>query len=255
MLKPWVECYWAVNGNDTSIQKIIPDGFSELIFHLGDEYTIRKENTAASQSRAILAGQINRPIFLQPKGVSDVVGIKFKPSALWQLTGLKMSLVTNEAVDLRDIVSLFADVIHQRLQQATCIGERIRSLDNVLLSAFEKTKSKTQSVDVLIDCVNNSRGAVSIRDLSTTFKISARKLERLFQEQVGVTAKQYARLVRFNHVFQLIQQPNLKKTDVSFLAGYFDQSHFNNEFREFTGENPENYFLQNHAFANFFMNR
>jgi AraC-like DNA-binding protein len=255
MLTPWIECYWAVKGIDTSIQKIIPDGYSELIFHLGDPYNLVTGDTAASQSPSIIAGQISKPIFLQPQGNSDVVGIKFKPTGLWRLTGLRMIHVANEAVDFSEIISPLSAVIYQKLFEAEHTQDRMTALNQVLLSWFYKSRNQKESVDHLIHRIQKSNGSIAIRELSSSFKLSTRKIERLFQEQVGISAKQYSRLVRFNHVFQLIQQPDLTKVDISFLAGYFDQSHFNNEFREFTGESPERYFDQNHVFANFFMNR
>jgi AraC-like DNA-binding protein len=255
LLSPWIECYWAVKGTDTAIQKIIPDGFSELIFHLGDRYKVIEGNSVALQALTIIAGQINKPIFLQPEGNSDVFGIKFKPTGLWQLTGLRMSHVSNEAIDLAEIMSPLSTIIYQKLFAASDMEKRVKAIDKILLSWFYKSANKKESADNLVDRIQKSNGVIPIRELAGSLKISTRKIERLFQEQVGISAKQYARLVRFSHVFQLMQQPDLTKVDISFLAGYFDQSHFNNEFREFTGENPERYFDQNHAFANFFMNR
>ena len=42
-LKNIIECYWIVENDDPSPveEKIIPDGFAELIFHYGDPYQIR----------------------------------------------------------------------------------------------------------------------------------------------------------------------------------------------------------------------
>ena len=139
-LHAWVECYWAVEGMDTSIQKIIPDGYSELIFHLGDPYDFITGDMVASQSAAIIAGQISRPIFLKPQGRSDVIGIKFKPTGLWQLTGLRMSHVANEATDFMDILSPLSTVIYQKLFETENIQERLNSVDRVLLSWFYKSE-------------------------------------------------------------------------------------------------------------------
>src|SRR5688572_17652866 len=114
-ISPFVECFWMVKGSDQSIQKIIPDGYCELIFHLADAYNLVTGDTVASQSRTIIAGQINKPIFLQPRGISDVVGIKFKPTGLWRLTGLPMTEVANQTLDFAKIAPELSDMIYNKL--------------------------------------------------------------------------------------------------------------------------------------------
>lgn len=43
--KQVVECYWTVEDDTATphLQKIIPDGFPEIIFHFGDHYKINLE--------------------------------------------------------------------------------------------------------------------------------------------------------------------------------------------------------------------
>lgn len=80
LLRHLTECYWIVEGTDISQQKIIPDGFTEIIFHFGDPYRIIQSGSFELQSHSIAAGQLCKPIFLQPTGYSGVLGVKFKPT-------------------------------------------------------------------------------------------------------------------------------------------------------------------------------
>ena len=45
-LKNLVECYWIAEDNDPTpfLQKIIPDGFPEIIFHYADPYKIKLDS-------------------------------------------------------------------------------------------------------------------------------------------------------------------------------------------------------------------
>jgi transcriptional regulator GlxA family with amidase domain len=110
-------------------------------------------------------------------------------------------------------------------------------------------------LDDILEKIQQSGGQLSICELCEKEKISMRKLERSFNEVVGVSPKVYMRLVRFNRVFKLIQQEDLSKAESTYLCGYFDQAHFNKDFKTFSGEDPGTYFKKNHAFSNFFMNR
>src|SRR5687768_15237460 len=83
-LSRFIECFWIVDDPDPSpvIQKIIPDGFPEMIFHFGDPYLIKLNTKWTRQSPSLLGGQMTSRFFLKNTGVSSILGIKFKPAAL-----------------------------------------------------------------------------------------------------------------------------------------------------------------------------
>lgn len=249
-----VECYWIVEGSDTVTQKIIPDGSSELVFHFGDRYKVHAEGTPETlQSLAIAAGQLNKPIFLTPTGNSGVLGVKLRPLGMWRLLGCDMNLLTNETYALHDVLDQETEDLADMIRSAASNQERIRKVETFLLHRV--SRKGASAIEPLISEIHQHKGQVSIRGLSAKYKISGRKIERLFLQQVGVPAKLYSRLLRFAHVYRLVQQPELTKAEATYLCGYFDQAHFNKEFREFTGENPDSFFSKNHAFSNFFLNR
>src|SRR5688572_33304007 len=86
-LRHLVECYWIAKSNSSTPtqQKIIPDGFPEIIFHFGDPYRIELESDWEIQSNSLVAGQITKHFFLENTGRSDILGIKLKPAAPTQL--------------------------------------------------------------------------------------------------------------------------------------------------------------------------
>jgi len=255
VLRSLVECIWIVEGYDTSYQKILPDGYTELIFHFGDPYKrIDDTNHNEIQSRSIAAGQLLRPIHLQPNGHSGVIGIKFKPVGLWQLFGWNMQHLTHETTPLDALLKNKTDSLTEKLQLAKNHRERIALIEKFLLDQLALAK-KRNGIDHIVEEIHSRGGQINVRQLAQKHKISERTLERSFNEQVGLSAKLYSRVVRFTQVFKLIQQPELTKAEATYLCGYFDQSHFNKEFKTFSGDDPCTYFLQSHPFSNFFMNR
>jgi AraC-like DNA-binding protein len=254
-LQPMVECYWVVEGTDQSTQKIVPDGFSELIFHFGDTYQISiNGDIYEEQSFAIAAGQLNRPVFLKPTGRSGVFGIKFKPDGLRKILGCDMHVLTNETFDLTDIIGAGINHLTDQIRNSVSNDQRIAAAENFLAERLSSAKSNNEIRLILFD-VQQTQGCVLVRDLSLKHKISLRKIERLFLQHVGISAKQYARLVRFTYVHTVLQQPSVTKAEASCLSGYFDQAHFNKDFKQFTGESPDQYFNSNHALSDFFLNR
>ena len=252
-LQPYVECCWIVEGLDLTEQKIIPDGFSELIFHFHDAYQITDQKTSHIQPLSIVAGQLNSPIHLKPTGRSGVLGVKFKPTGMWKLFGCDMNELTNQTIFLDDVMEERSFITEQLLRCSDNI-ERIKVVECFLLTKLNKARGITET-DALVRQIIHDNGKTSIQKLAGENKISVRKMERLFLQQVGISAKLYSRLMRFNHVFKLLQKENLPRTEITYLSGYFDQAHFNKEFKEFSGENPESWIKQNHSFANFFLSR
>jgi transcriptional regulator GlxA family with amidase domain len=132
--------------------------------------------------------------------------------------------------------------------------QRITLVEEFLLNRQQQELRKSE-IDEVVKTIIEGKGQATIQELSDKSGLSPRKLERLFKQQVGVSAKLYSRIIRFAQVYKLLRQPDLTKAEVTYLSGYFDQAHFNKEFREFAGENPESYFKQNHSFSDFFLNR
>ncbi len=251
-LQSLVDCYWLVEGHDTEVQKVVPDGCPELIFHFGDPYEIGNgKGLAEIQEPCLVAGQLDRPIYLRPTGKSGVLGIKFKPLGLWRMFGTDMHLLTNYAYSLSDVIPSVFENLTQRLRQSSSQKDRISQVEDVLLGYAIKAKPENE-LDLVIETIQSSKGQITLSGLAHHFNISNRKIERLFHQRVGISAKRYSRLIRFTSVFSLIQKPAMTKAEASYLAGYFDQAHFNRDFHQFTGESPEIYFKHNHSFANFF---
>jgi AraC-like DNA-binding protein len=88
----------------------------------------------------------------------------------------------------------------------------------------------------LIQELRNTRGAQSILQWAREHKVNARTLERRFVAAMGITPKQYARIVRFKHSYQRLMSEG--QAGRMHLEGYYDESHFNREFKAFLGVAP-----------------
>ena len=133
-LKNIIECYWIIEDDDDvpQQQKIIPDGFSEIIFHYRSPYRINLGGDWEEQSRSLLAGQIRKHFFLENTGASGIIGIKVKPTALTHLFGLSMHQFTDRVVDMYSIPALQPLLIQEQLRKAAGHDERVILLDDLL---------------------------------------------------------------------------------------------------------------------------
>ena len=88
----------------------------------------------------------------------------------------------------------------------------------------------------------DSAGQDRIEAICRSLCVSRKHLNALFLAHIGLTPKTYARMFRFRRIIDLLQtgaRPDW--TRLALSAGYYDQSHFNREFREFAGMTPSEY--------------
>ncbi len=83
---------------------------------------------------------------------------------------------------------------------------------------------------------------MAIGDLAEDFGVSRKHLSVTFRELVGMPPKRYAQVCRFRTAASLLTAETAPAwSDLALTCGYFDQAHFNREFRRFSGYSPGEY--------------
>jgi AraC-like DNA-binding protein len=81
-----------------------------------------------------------------------------------------------------------------------------------------------------------------VGDVIQRIGLSPRRFGELFRSEVGLSPKTFCRVRRFNEVLKRIERVyEIDWADVPLSCGYFDQAHFNHEFRAFAGLTPSDY--------------
>ena len=87
-----------------------------------------------------------------------------------------------------------------------------------------------------------TNGARTVGDVVQGIGISSRRFWELFRNEVGLSPKAFCRIRRFNAVLTHIERlTTVDWLDVALSCGYFDQAHFNHDFRAFAGLSPSAY--------------
>ena len=256
-LEPFIENYWLVNDDDTTprLQKIVPDGFTEIIFHLGDPYRIRLYDEWELQTESLLAGQIRKHFFLENTGRSEIVGIKLKPTALTHLFGLDMHRFTDKVADLSTVLGHYFSETGKQLREAKDFAEKIRYLNIHFKNLITVNSFRETAPDRAIDIIFSKHGMLPVSGITGAVGIGERQLENLFKKYIGLSPKFYARIIRFSYIFTLVQENKQNWSGIAYDASFFDQSHFIRNFKDFTGESPSDYSFDENNLANFFLQK
>lgn len=239
-----VECYWTVIDDDVNPvkQKIIPDGFTELVFHFGDHYKINLGGRWEKQGNRLLAGQISKYFYLENSGATNILGVKLKPAAITHLFGVSMKPLVDKVIDLDTAIDF------------DFTPDNVDSV-NEYFGKLSEHYPVDHPVDRAVDTIFSKKGMISVMDIGKELSIGERYLQQLFQKYIGLTPKFFARVVRFSYIFNVIKEGSPDWADVVYAAGYYDQSHFIRNFKAFTGEDPSAYIFAEKNLANFFMKK
>ena len=254
----WVECFWIVENDDSTphLQKIIPDGFTELIFHFADPYRINLGHGWEVQSASLLAGQITKHFFLENSGRTSIFGIKLKPSAPAYIFDLSMERLNNAVVDLDSVSCSRLIELREELRRRPNNESRTVLADNFFAGLPHNQAMKDETkVEKAVKWIMDTQGAQPLSELTNSLEISERQLERLFKKYVGLSPKIYCRIIRFNRIFQLWKSGDQSWASLAYEAGYADQSHFIRNFKAFSGDDPSLYDFHEKNLANFFLKK
>ncbi len=82
---------------------------------------------------------------------------------------------------------------------------------------------------------------VNVAEVAVHTRLSRSSLERRFREHLGCTPREYILRRRIDRIRQLLQEPNLKVSDVAHRCGFRNTSHMIALFRSRTGQTPSEY--------------
>lgn len=250
-----VQSFWMIDSEgDASIhqQKIIPDGYPELIFHYGEPYRINISGEWELQAKELIGGQIRNHFFLENTGESKMFAIKFQPWAIRELFGLEMSSITDKVITIPKTIQEKVVKIKDIAVSTQSFSEKVAEIE----TWFRRMEiSKFHQNYKAVQYIQKKNGLIQLNELAELCNTTERTLERYFKSYVGLSPKFYSRIIRFSSIFQLVQEEKIDWQDIVYKAGYYDQSHFIKNFKEFTGEDPTRYGFSEQNMANLFLKK
>jgi AraC-like DNA-binding protein len=161
-----------------------------------------------------------------------------------------MHFVTNERVGLAEL----SDTIAGKLTNAAHRRWPIVVIQQVLLDALDCNLGHGNG-DVMraVALIRQSVGCRPITDISRSVGLSPRQLQRRFNDEVGVSTKAYARIVRFDGLVRALRSGlACSWAQIAQGFGYHDQAHLIREFRAFAGQSPTEFAASQHLMTDHF---
>jgi AraC-like DNA-binding protein len=215
-----------------------------LIVNLGPPFRIRAGadvETAEYADGCVITTPTQAFQFGYPARTRSV-GVHVKPWGLAPFLAMPAAELCDRPVTLEQVWGRPA-VAELRDRMATAAGphEMLTLLEDELVRRLGETAG-LGLVRHTSNVIAATNGAAAIGDLGVAAGVSTTHLAQRFKQLVGVTPKRLARTYRFAATMLAIDPAGpIDWADVAARAGYFDQAHFGNELRAFTGLTPTRY--------------
>ncbi|WP_420454982.1 helix-turn-helix domain-containing protein [Rubrivirga sp.] len=234
--RPVVRSVWVVEavgpGPD---EPMVPYGCMDLVWvERGHVWRVDGGGAPVALPPLSVSGQTTRPYGLRLGPGARVVGLGFHPHTGHLAAGVPARLLTDDAVPWADLVApaLYAETLG-RLADAADLEETAAVLQRAVLRGAERRSVPVGAASRVERAVRAVLAGAPVDE-----DVSARYVQRLFGEYVGVAPRHLARIVRFLRALGLVGESGVALTAVAHDVGYHDQAHFCREFRRFTGSTP-----------------
>jgi AraC-like DNA-binding protein len=188
--------------------------------------------------RAIVVGPRARYEVVDTADMEEIVGIVFQPGGFAGLFRERADLFFDRSIALDDV--WVGERLADRLSEVPAPVEKLRTLEVLLTQLLHQGTRRSELVDHAIYLFRDR--SLSVAQCARSVGVSERRLSRVFCEQVGMGPKMWFRICRFQTAVRALHQGvDVPWAELALRCGYYDQSHFANDFRAFSGINPSTY--------------
>ncbi len=257
-LSAFIEALWYTRDYQVPhrCERVLPNGSIQVIINLAQDSVIdhRRQPDGCVVSLmppSLIVGVQSEYVVIDTADMSEMIGIQFRPGGFVPFFALPADEFSNAHVSLEAVWGADAGRLRERLQDAPGPEAKFRILENNLLEHARHRLVRHPAVDFAVGQFQVSQQAGIVEDVTRQLGLSRRRFSQIFREQVGATPKLYCRIRRFQHaVRQMRRGRNIRWVDLALSCGYWDQSHFVNDFRAFSGINPTTYVANQSRWAN-----
>jgi AraC-like DNA-binding protein len=208
---------------------------------------------------SFVAGLHDSYALTESTGYQHGIQIDLTPLGAYMLFGVSMVDLSHRVVDLGAIAPGLWSRLDEELHGMPSWQARFDRLDAFITGRLAVARKPSRGIGWACRRLHETCGRMPIAALADELGWSRPLLVKKFREEVGVPPKTLARILRFQRAAGVLDRQGPKSgvtarpgknerrlTDVAHDCGYYDQAHFDRDFREFTGCTPTEFLARRH---------
>ncbi|MEU8621887.1 helix-turn-helix domain-containing protein [Streptomyces sp. NPDC048623] len=230
---------------------VVPSGRVSLLIGFGGELRVGGGGTGAgtgagpgaatARHTSVVSGLHTRARVLGHGGELHGVELALAPWAAYRLFGgASLAELGDVLTDPEDVLGARCRTLGERLADAPGWVERFALLDETLLAWTADAAPEHTVAPAVLEAwrlLHQAQGHMRIREVADRTGWSLRHLESRFREQIGLTPKRLARVLRLRRAVGELTAGR-GAADAAAVCGFFDQSHLGREFNALMGMPP-----------------
>ena len=238
-------------------ERVLPTGRTQVILNLARDYILDtnqepKLDTGDSgpllkSPPSLVVGARSVYEVVDTSDMADLIGIVFEPGGLPLFANDAADLFSNRNVALEDIWGNQARSLRDRLREIPTPTGKLAVLEadlmhRLLARLARRSALFDHAIEYALTRFDRAPGVATVAEVARSTGWSERRFSQVFREQVGLSPKVWCRVQRFQRVVHRLHVgADVRWTELALDCGFYDQSHFANEFRAFSGIDPTTY--------------
>ena len=234
ILSQYIKYYWVLKTDKVEPVMIqtIPSGCVHLVFHRGENLNIQSKGL---QPKNFIRGQFSTYGSLISEGNIDMIAVIFHPLGLSSFVQCTMSELYNHYIDVEDVEDIDLNDLKRNISTEPIAETCIRLIENFFMQRLVDADCNYQRMQHAISQIIN-QPQIHVNTLAESTCLGYRQFKRVFTNYVGMSPKEYYRVIRFQRALYMLQNnPGMEFVDLAYSCGFYDPSHLVKEFKEFTG--------------------
>lgn len=163
-----------------------------------------------------------------------------------------MSELYNHYINVEDLEDIELNDLKRNISVEPAVETCIRLIERFFMQRLVDVDCNYQRTQHAIRQIIN-QPQIDVKTLAESTCLGYRQFKRVFTDHVGMSPKEYYRVVRFQRALYLLQNhPGMELVDLAYSCGFYDSSHLVKDFKEFTGCSPTQYLSSRSPYSTFF---
>ncbi len=240
-LKPFIKAYKIIESRNGLVNRVLPNTSLAIAFRFKGQVNYISGNNLEILPASTISGLRKSARLINYLEDTATIIVLFKEMGASSFLKEPLHELFEESVSFDNFTSRHQlSMIEEQLMEAQTNNQRIAIVEKFLLSRLYNIHPD-ELVDAALKKIYFSNGIVKIKNLADSLYISQDAFEKRFRKIIGTSPKQFSSIIKMRSIID--SKPQGKTlTHIAFNAGYFDQPHFNKDFKLFTGQTPTDFF-------------
>ena len=229
---PGIGHFYKFRGNPNANHlQAVPDGAVDIIFQCDPDHPSSR-----------ICGTVNQGMEAGFESNQTYFGVRILPGIFDHIGEISLKeLMQHNGLPAENI---FRDAsLTERIVEQADFESQIRIFEDSLSRIAHPEENASHLVTAaILRKIYKTAGMIRIQDLSDDLHYSRRHLSRCFEQSTGMDIKTFASYIRFQSVLRRMNNAEFSTLAEAAMAGnYYDQTHFQKNFRQYTGITPGAY--------------